>query len=124
MKIFFRQKQGSILLYTVLLLSVMLTAGIIVGEIVIRKVQISGMIRNSVSAISTADSVVEWCLFEARSESVIAVPVFASGATYQIVRTSDGSDISGDCTIFGSDPILFRATGTFHGVSRALEITE
>ena len=106
------------------MLSTMLAAGLIIGNMVVQKIRTAGFLKSSITALGAADGAVEWCLFEARSESAIAVPTFQDGATYQIIRTSDSSDISDDCTIFGSDPILFRAIGNYRGVSRALEITE
>lgn len=113
-------QKGSILIFSVLMLGVILTITLSLGNIYLPRLRTSTEAINSVAAIYTADSALEWCLHEQRSRtpSVVA-PTMSITATYVIYF---GSGIA-TCTS-SEDPLNHRAVGTYKGVTRSLDIIE
>lgn len=66
----------------------------------------------SVGAIYAADSALEWCIYTNRANPALPQPVMANGATYRLIPA--------DCTVM---PLNHQAVGTYHNVSRSLEVT-
>lgn len=65
----------------------------------------------SVGAIYSADSALEWCIYTNRSNPALPQPVMSNGATYTLIPS--------DCTVL---PLNNQAIGTYHGVSRSLQV--
>jgi hypothetical protein len=75
-------------------------------------------------ALYAADSAVEMCLYEARTPVNQPALVFDNGATIQITNSANQADITDNCSVLGSASFGFRATGTYRGVRRTLEISQ
>jgi hypothetical protein len=114
-------QQGSILIFSLSIMSVVLAISLSILAIYIPKIKTIRETANSMGAIYSADSILEWCIYEARNVGNAAVPTMANGATYTLDANSPP---------FGGDPcpyaaiINHRAVGTFSGVSRSLEVGE
>lgn len=119
-------QRGSVILYAMLSMSVMLAIGLTLNALFISKLRIAAQERNSMTALYAADSATELCLYEARSGSLDSSPrlVLPSGVSFKIANTANQADITGDCSALGSSSFGFRATGTYLGVRRTLEITQ
>lgn len=110
-----------------LTMSVMLAIGLTLSGLFISKLRSASAARDSTIALYVADSATEVCLYEARQKTVEPDPrlTFQNSAGFQIVDTSPAqTDITVDCSVLGSSSFGFRATGTFRGVSRTLEISQ
>lgn len=118
-----RQQQGSILIYTMLVMSVMLAIGITLSSLFVSKLRSAAAARNATSALYAADSAVELCLYEARNAVDDPPLVMANGATVQVENLATGADITGNCSALG-DSFSFRATGKARSASRTLEISQ
>jgi hypothetical protein len=115
-------ERGSIIVYAMLTMSVMLAIGLTLNALFVSKLRAAASARNTMVSLYTADGAAELCLYEARSQQNIDNPVFESGATFAITNTADNSDITDDCTVLGVDSFGFQATGRYRGTSRTLEI--
>jgi len=72
----------------------------------------------SVGAIYAADSAIEWCIYaNDMSHPVLSPPVMGSGATYTLIPPT-GCQPSATPA-----PLNVQAVGTYHGVSRSLQVT-
>jgi hypothetical protein len=113
-------KRGAIIIFTILILVPILFATLSLAKIFIPRIRAVTEASNSVVAFYAADSAIEWCLYNNRGKiPTLSQPVMGNGATYQIFR---GNALT---TCPSTDPNLnYRATGTFRGVSRSLEISE
>jgi hypothetical protein len=118
-------QRGSILIYTMLTMTVMLGIGLTLTSLFISKLRSAAGARNATVALYTADSAVEMCLYEARA-GVDDLPLDMANDAMFTVITADGSDtdITDDCSAVGSGSFAFRATGLFRGSSRTLEISQ
>lgn len=114
--------RGSILIYSLLLMSVMLAIGIGMNTVFLTNLQGVREARNSTVALYAADTGTELCLYEARSRNDDDV-VLPQGVGLVITNLADNSDITVNCSSLG-DTFEFRATGTFRNSSRALEISQ
>ena len=97
------------------MLGVILTITLALGNIFLPRLKTSSQAIDSIAAIYTADSALEWCLHEQRSRlpSVSAPTISISGATYVIYF---GSGLA-SC-ISTEAPLNHRAVGTYRGVTR------
>lgn len=113
-------QKGSILIFSVLMLGVILTITLSLGNIYLPRLKTSTEAINSVAAIYAADSALEWCLHEQRSKPPsVGAPTMSITATYVIYF---GSGIA-TCAP-GEDPLNHRAVGTYRGVTRSLDMVE
>jgi hypothetical protein len=103
--------RGSIIIYTIITVSVILMSAIITISILVPKLKLARDVSGSVGAIFAADSLIEWCINESRNSSVFDQPIMKNGATFIISPAS--------CTGVALDHVV---TGTYKGVSRAFEI--
>ncbi len=119
-------QRGSVILYAMLTMASMLAIGLTINALFLGKFKSAAAARNSTMAMYIADSAVEMCLYEARSEGAQPPLVFQDpAATYSITNDRDGgSDVTADCSVLGSMSFGFHATGTDRGVSRTLEINQ
>ena len=115
-----QNQKGSILIFSVLMLGVILTITLALGNIFLPRLRTSSETINSVAAIYAADSAMEWCLHEQRGRlPSISAPVISTGATYIVYF---GSGLA-SCTSVET-PLNHRAVGTYKGVARSLEMIE
>jgi len=128
---------GVALLFTIILLSIMLSISLALAAIFLPKIRISADTKNSVGAFFAADSATELCLYEARKQIVpnptltlispayytIASPS-STGADVTIISTNPANPISGDCRFFGTGAFRFRARGELRTVNRAIEASQ
>ena len=122
-----KKQRGSIIIFSVLILTVVTAATLTLTAIFVPKIRTVGETINSAVAIFAADSAAELCLYEARQQpsSIVSRPLMTNGATFTIASLSASPlDITPDCTILGSGSFEFRAVGTYNGVSRALELSQ
>jgi hypothetical protein len=124
MRHFSHHERGSALLYAMLTMSVMLAIGLTLNSLFLNKFKSASQERNSMIALYAADSAVEMCLYEARTPVNQPALVFDNGATIQITNSANQADITDNCSVLGSASFGFRATGTYRGVRRTLEISQ
>jgi hypothetical protein len=103
----------------------MLAIGIALSGLFISKLKRVRAGENSMVAIYVADSAMEKCLYEARHPGSPQALVLPSGATFSIMGGALlDTDVTADCSPLAGETYRFRATGTYRGVSRALEISQ
>lgn len=107
-----------------LTMSAMLAIGLTLSGLFIGKLKNAGAARDSTIAVYAADSAVEKCLYEARQKSPQPAMVMSNGATYTIAGEPGDTDVTNDCSVLGDATFQFRATGTYRGVRRTLEISQ
>jgi hypothetical protein len=119
-----QRESGSILIYAMITMTVMLAIGLTLTALFIAKLRSAGATRNATVAIYAADSGVEMCLYEARAAVNDAPLVFASGAMLEIKdAVPPNPDITDDCSVLAGLPLGFRSTGKFRSTQRTLEIS-
>jgi len=112
-------QRGSIIIFTILMLSAILAITLTLTRIFIPKIRAITEATDSVSAVYAADSALEWCLYNNREKSpILPQPVMANGATYQIYNNGSPS------TCPGGETLNYRTVGTFRGVARSFEVSE
>jgi len=77
-----KKLKGQIFLMSILILSVVLTAGIVLMAIFVRDLKQSTETSASVKAFYAADSAMEWQLYNTLSGSTAASPVMANGTSF------------------------------------------
>lgn len=113
-------QKGSVLIFSVLMLGVILTITLSLGNIFLPRLRTSSEVINSMAAIYAADSALEWCLHEQRARPPsVSAPTMSNNATYMLYF---GSGVA-SCTP-AEDPLDHRVVGTYNGVTRSLEIIE
>lgn len=119
-----RGERGSVIIYALLTMSVMLAIGLTLNSLFISKLKSAAQARNSIAALYAADSATELCLYDARAKASDTMTL-SNGAAFKIVSTAPGQpDVTAGCMTLGTASFGFRATGTFRGVSRTLEISQ
>ncbi len=114
-------QKGSILIFSVLMLGVIITITLALGNIFLPRLRTSTEAINSVVAIYAADSALEWCLHEQRGRlPSVTPPVISITGTTHV--TYFGSGLA-SCTPV-EEPLNHRAVGTYRGVTRSLEMIE
>lgn len=118
------QQQGSVLVYSLLIMSVIMAIGIGMNAVFLRNLENVRQARESVVALYAADAATELCLYEVRSATDVdeSALLFTEGATFRIVEIG-GGDVTADCNALSSSSFQFRATGVYRDASRALEIS-
>lgn len=116
-------QQGSILIYTLLSMAVMLAIGITLNQLFISRLRAAVSARSALVALYAADSATESCLYQARLKTPDSPLMMDNGATATVVDVLTNTDVTGDCSVLGKS-FNFRATGNFGGSSRALEISQ
>ncbi len=117
--------RGSILLYAMLVMAIMLIIGTTLTALFASELRVASLAQQSVLSLYVADSAAEKCLYEARTLSSVPALSFASGATYEVINLGAGmSDLTVTCEPLGSSSFGFRATGTHQSIRRSLEISQ
>jgi hypothetical protein len=121
----FPSQRGSVILYAMLTMSVMLAIGLTLNALFIGKLRSASAVRDSVGALYAADSGVEKCLYEARQHTDQPPMTFSIEVQYAITSLATGSlDVTDQCASLGSGSFGFRSTGTYRGVRRTLEVSQ
>jgi hypothetical protein len=115
-------ESGSIVVYALLVMTVMLAIGLTLSSLFANKIKAARSQSNSVVALYAADSATEFCLYEARTATNTSSLVMGNGATFNI--DSGAQKGITDCSALGSDTLTFRATGAYFGSQRTLEISQ
>ena len=115
-------KRGSILVYSLLIMSVMLAVGLSMNTLFLRNLRNVGTARESIIALYAADSGTELCLYEWRARKNDDAPL-QPDASFTITNTDDGSLVTDDCSTMATLSAGFRTLGKFRRASRALEIS-
>lgn len=102
-------KQGTALIYVLLTVGIMLSIAFFMASIFASKIRLSFDFSNSVAALYSADSAIEWKIYNQLKEPDANQPILENGATFNIVSP------------LGVLPI--KVIGSFRGVSRAVEIS-
>jgi Tfp pilus assembly protein PilX len=116
-------QRGSILIYTLLSMSVMLAIGLTLMSLFVSRLRAAASARDATVALYAADSAAERCLYEARTMTPDRLTM-DNGATFTVTDVATNADVTGDCSRLGSASFQFRATGAYRGSSRALEISQ
>jgi hypothetical protein len=123
--------KGSIIIYSLLIMSVILAIGFSMNTMFIRNLRNVSAAHDSVIALYAADVGVELCIYEARTETGIDNGDVVLGErftntdfqpTFAVTNLTNDQTVTEDCTVLGTASFRFRSTGTFRQSSRALEI--
>lgn len=114
-------EEGSIIIFTVLMLTSMLTITLTLTKIFIPRVRTVAETSDSVKALYAADSALEWCLYVNRQTPPTPPPLsFSNGATWAVYKgfTTDLADC------YETGGLNHRAIGSFGGVIRSFQLEE
>ncbi|KKS44830.1 hypothetical protein A2567_02310 [Candidatus Azambacteria bacterium RIFOXYD1_FULL_42_11] len=104
------KETGITLLFTMIILAFVLLTAVLIVDIVIVQLKLSGDINDSLVAIYAADSGVEWQLYQIRKGQSIPSPIFVNGAAVET-------------TVTGSAPnFTIKSLGSFKEVKRQFEV--
>ena len=102
------------------MLGVILTITLSLGNIFLPRLKTSTEAIDSIAALYTADSALEWCLHEQRAKSPsVTAPTMSISSTY-VVYFGSGLAL---CTP-SEKPLNHRAVGSYRGITRSLDMTE
>jgi len=105
------KQSGIALLLTVIILSIVMLIAMLISNIVITQLKLAGDINDSVAAIYTADSGMEWQLYQIRNGVSVPAPVMSNGATIST-------------TITGVAPnFTVKSLGSYRTVKRQFEVS-
>ncbi len=128
MKIIIRKnkQEGSILIISLLVLTVILSITFAVLGIFLPKIRIASDPIRSVVALYSADSGLEWCLYIYRTDPTLprpSIPVIFSnnGVTLNVYYPSAGFTPA-TCNPNSELTLDYRSVGTYQSVARSLEI--
>ena len=87
-----KQDRGSIIVFTVLMLTAILTITLTLTRIFIPRLRSITEATDSIGAVYAADSAMEWCLYNNRAKiPLLSQPIMSNGATYQIYNNGTHS---------------------------------
>jgi hypothetical protein len=117
------KERGAILVYSILVLSFIITIAFSVTAIFLPKLRIASEPIKSIAALEAADSGLEWCLYINRRNPATtpAPPVLLNGAAVTVYYPASGTAVA---TCNPSQNLDYRAVGTYQGVARSLEIRQ
>lgn len=116
-------QKGSILIFSVLIMGVILTMTLSLGNIFLPRLRTATEAVNSTLAGYAADSALEWCLYVNRKNPVPAstpLPTLDNGSTVVVYRGN--TTVLADC--YENTGLNHRAVGTYRGVTRSFTISE
>lgn len=108
----YKNQNGQMILFVMIILGIMVSISLAIGAIFIPKIKLLSDIKNSVGAVFSAESGLEWCLYNNQIKPVPTppAPTMSNGATFQLTP----ANCSGD---------TIRAVGTYKGTVRAFEVS-
>ena len=115
-------QRGSMLIYAMLTMSVMLAIGITLNALFINKLRLSAAARNTIVALYAADSGAELCLYEFRTGTDTDLTM-DNAATILLLDVDSGAPVSDCSSELTGSPERFRSVGEFRGSTRVLEIS-
>lgn len=100
-----------VIIFTTIILGILVSISLGLGAIFTPKIRQIAEVKNSVGALSAAESGLEWCLYknQAAPSPDPAPPVMANGATY-ILTPADCSGRS------------IKSLGTYKNITRAIQV--
>ena len=104
-----KNQKGIAIISSILVVSVILSIVLALSAVFIPTIRIAVDVKNSVPAIYAAESALEWCLYRVRIDDTAPRPIMGNDSKYN-------EDI--DC--LGA---TIKAVGTYHGVTRAFEVS-
>jgi len=121
--IFKTKQRGSILVFSVMIMTILLTISITLAKVFIPKIHVATEAANSVAAIYTADTGIEWCLYTYRHDPNYPKPTLSNSSInyYSVYKDSDIAELT-TCGPEAATLPNFRSVGTYAGVSRSMEI--
>src|SRR3989344_4457845 len=120
-----KNQKGSILVFSILILSILTSISLAISAILLPKLRIANDAPNSAVAISAADSGLEWCLYLSRGKPTpepLPPPSFEDGGSVVVYYPLDSTNIA--TCVSSESPMSHRAVGSYSGVTRSLEIEE
>ncbi|OHB16999.1 MAG: hypothetical protein A2913_01345 [Parcubacteria group bacterium RIFCSPLOWO2_01_FULL_40_65] len=102
-------EQGSVLVYTILTIGVVLSIVFTLTSIFASKLKITSNYSDSITALYAAESGIEWQIYNQLKNPDANQPVLTNGATFTLITPS------------GTLPI--KVIGKFRGISRSEEIS-
>ena len=99
--------KGTALIFVLLTVGIVLSIALFLGSIFASKLRLAFDFPNSVTALYSADSGLEWQFYNQFKDPDANQPIMTNGATFEIV------------TPLGTFPI--KVVGKFRGVSRSVE---
>lgn len=116
-------QKGSILIYSVLMMGVILTITLALGNILLPKLKTASNAVSSTAAVYAADSALEWCLYTQRGRlPATGQPTIANGATFAIYFPGSTNTLAACAST--ETPVNHRVVGTYRGVSRSFIVQE
>lgn len=114
-------QKGSILIYAILTMIVIMGIGLTLVAIFLPKIRLISESINAVNAVFAADSAIEWCLFWQRGYSHPGATALSldSGASFGVYW--NWSSIA-SCN--PSQELNHQAVGSYRGVGRTFEVFE
>lgn len=105
------RSEGIALLLTIIILSIVMLVAIIIVAIVSVQFKLASDINDSIVAIYTADSGIEWQLYQIRKGVSVTMPAMSNGAMLTV-------------TVTGSSPnFTIKSLGSYRNVKRQLEVS-
>jgi len=118
-----KTQKGSILIFSVLMLGVILTITLALGNIFLPKLRTATQAINSAAAAYAADGALEWCLYTQRGKlPALVQPTLTNGATFAVYYPGAANTLA-TCAP-AETPLNHRVVGTYRGVSRSFIIQE
>ena len=114
---------GSILIFALQILAIMMSIIFTVSAVFIPKLRIVSDSLKSVNALFAADSALEWCLYinrENPTPEFLPQPAMVNGAISAIYYPASGTTLA--TCLSTETPMDHRAVGTYQNISRSLEI--
>lgn len=119
------KEKGSVIVFSIFIIAAMVSSTVIIAGIFAPKIRSVYESVNSAVALYAADSASEVCLYEARRQVGPVPRLLPPGVSIKIASLSATEvDVTNDCKPMGKNYFTFRATGTFRGLSRSLEVTQ
>ena len=135
------KQKGSVVVFAVLVLSAILGSTIGLVKIFLPRLASVNNAIYSTTAVYTADTVTEHCLYNIYKASPtnpakpqVPLPIFDANPKFTVASIESSTGVTGivldsssspqrnDCVTMGSESFQFRAQGSYHGTIRALEI--
>lgn len=117
------KQKGSVLIFSVLMLGVIMTITLGLGEIFLPKIRVITDAAGSAAAGYAADSGLEWCLYVSRktpAPSATPLPTLSNGATVVVYRNNSSTV----ATCYEGGNFDYRAVGTYRAVTRSFIVQE
>ncbi|MDP2647886.1 MAG: hypothetical protein Q8P35_01430 [Candidatus Yanofskybacteria bacterium] len=119
------REKGSVIVFSIFIIAAMVSSTVIIAGIFAPKIRSVYESVNSTVALYGADSASEVCLYETRRQTGPVPRLLPAGLTIKIASLSATEvDVTNDCRPMGKNFFTFRATGTFRGLSRSLEVQQ